>query len=244
MNIMRSGGLSARHCQLATWLMHLQCWINKWCRDTSCGSINIGSSGPLKSNRSALGLRPQQFMIDDQLYLTYIKQKPYTPVWDLCIMCSPSLIAILHLSWLVHSASGLASSQCRCTYGRSCWPSVSDFSVLASQVSQPLIHPVPPASACYTTANHSGNCTDFLDNQFNADWRSNQSGSMQYINFESFTFSNGSISACYSNTTLDVPCAQGSVPVIGVDARSIGDIQAAVKFAVKHNLRLATKNTG
>jgi hypothetical protein len=45
-------------------------------------------------------------------------------------------------------------------------------------------------------------------------------------------------------TTLGVPCTQGSVPVIGVDARSVGDIQAAVKFAVKHNLRLVVKNTG
>lgn len=57
-------------------------------------------------------------------------------------------------------------------------------------------------------------------------------------------FNNGSISACYTNTTLGVPCTQGSVPVIGVDARSASDIQAAVKFAVKHNLRLAVKNTG
>jgi hypothetical protein len=67
---------------------------------------------------------------------------------------------------------------------------------------------------------------------------------MEWINFETFVFNNGSISACYTNTTLGVPCTQGSVPVIGVDARSASDIQAAVKFAVKHNLRLAVKNTG
>jgi hypothetical protein len=46
------------------------------------------------------------------------------------------------------------------------------------------------------------------------------------------------------NTTLGVPCEQGSVPIVGVDARSVGDIQAAVKFAVEHNLRLVVKNTG
>jgi hypothetical protein len=46
------------------------------------------------------------------------------------------------------------------------------------------------------------------------------------------------------NTSLGVPCDQGSVPIIGIDARSVGDIQAAVIFAVKHNLRLTIKNTG
>ena len=32
-------------------------------------------------------------------------------------------------------------------------------------------------------------------------------------------------------------------PVIGVDARSPKDIQAAVSFASKHNLRLVIENT-
>ena len=67
---------------------------------------------------------------------------------------------------------------------------------------------------------------------------------MQSPNFETFTLPNGMFEACYINTALDVPCGQGSVPVIGVDARSVADIQAAVKFAAKHNLRLAVKNTG
>lgn len=153
-------------------------------------------------------------------------------------------IAILHLLSLASSISGLTSSQCRCTYDQPCWPNKSDFLALASQVSQPLIHPVPPASVCYPVSDPSGNCTEFQDNQFDGNWRSNQSGSMQSPNFESFIFKNGSISACYANTTLGVPCTQGSVPIIGVDAQSVGDIQAAVKFAVKHNLRLVVKNTG
>lgn len=157
------------------------------------------------------------------------------------------LITALCLLSLVSNTSGHTSSRCRCTYyDQSCWPSAYDFSVLASQVSQPLIHPVPPASACYPVSNPSnpGNCTEFQNNRFDGNWRSNQSGSMQAPNFETFVFKNGSVSACYSNTTLGVPCTQGSVSVIGVDARSVDDIQATVKFAVKHNLRLVVKNTG
>jgi len=67
---------------------------------------------------------------------------------------------------------------------------------------------------------------------------------MQNINFETFIFPNKTISACYLNTTLGFPCEQGSVPPVGVDARSASDIQAAVNFATKHNLKVAVKNTG
>jgi hypothetical protein len=67
---------------------------------------------------------------------------------------------------------------------------------------------------------------------------------MQSPNFETLIFNNGSIGACYMNTTLAVPCQQGGVPISGVDVRSVSDIQAAVRFAVKYNLRLVIKNTG
>jgi FAD binding domain len=43
---------------------------------------------------------------------------------------------------------------------------------------------------------------------------------------------------------IGVPCTQGSVPPDGVDARSANDVQAAVKFAKQHNLKLVVKNTG
>ena len=64
---------------------------------------------------------------------------------------------------------------------------------------------------------------------------------MQGSNFETFVFKNGTISVCYNNTSLGAPCEQGSV---GVDARSDADIQAAVRFAATHNLRLVVKSTG
>jgi hypothetical protein len=41
---------------------------------------------------------------------------------------------------------------CRCTSGSECWPSDSEFQTFASQVSQPLIHPAPPALPCYNPA--------------------------------------------------------------------------------------------
>ncbi|KAF4607956.1 hypothetical protein EYR40_000292 [Pleurotus pulmonarius] len=134
--------------------------------------------------------------------------------------------------------------QCRCLYGQSCWPSDAQFALLESQVSQPLVHPIPPASACYTEGQSSVNCSDFLANTFDGRWRSDQPGSMQSVNWETFIFGNGTIDACYSNTALGFPCEQGSIPNIGVDAHSVEDVQAAVKFASSHDLRLVVKNTG
>jgi hypothetical protein len=67
---------------------------------------------------------------------------------------------------------------------------------------------------------------------------------MQTPSFETFMFGNGTISACYLDATLGFPCEQGSVPAVGVDARSAQDVQAAITFASKHNLRLVVKNTG
>jgi hypothetical protein len=69
-------------------------------------------------------------------------------------------------------------------------------------------------------------------------------GTMEASNWETFMFQNGTIDACYINTTITGTCGQGRVPVIGVDARSVEDIQAAINFAVKYNLKLVVKNTG
>jgi len=149
--------------------------------------------------------------------------------------------------WWIASllASGVLSQpRCRCLYGESCWPSDDEFSQLQSKLSQPLIRPVPPESACYPESNPSGNCTDVTLNAHDGRWRSDQAGSMQSPNFETFIFPNGTIEACYLNATLGFPCSQGNVPPIGVDARTVEDVQAAVAFVAEHDLRLVVKNTG
>ncbi|KAH7930955.1 FAD-binding domain-containing protein [Leucogyrophana mollusca] len=151
-----------------------------------------------------------------------------------------SLLALGYAS----SPSPEFGSRCRCTADQACWPSASVFSDFEKSISQPLIYPLPPASACYPSSSPSGNCTEALENWDDGNWRANHSGASQSPNFETYTWRNGTISACYKETSLGVPCGQGSVPVVGIDAREPSDIQAAVNFAVKHNLRLTVKNTG
>ncbi|KAJ8082047.1 hypothetical protein PM082_007893 [Marasmius tenuissimus] len=135
-------------------------------------------------------------------------------------------------------------NSCKCLYGDACWPTESDFAELSSRLSQPLIRPVPSASACYSVDNSSPDCVAAKANAFNGTWRADQPGTYQYLNFEAYVLPNGTVSACYLNATLEFPCEQGSVPPLGVDARDVGDVQAAVRFAAEKNLRLVVKNTG
>jgi len=168
-----------------------------------------------------------------------------TALWTFLVSQTQEMILPHYLSvaLAISSAAG-AAARCRCLYGQTCWPNEAAFSSLSSNVSQPLIHPVPPASACYPASSPSGNCSDVVTHYRDAGWRADLPGALQNPNFETFTFKNGSIDACYLNVTLGLPCGQGSVPPIGVDARTVEDVQAAVVFAKQHNLRLIVKNTG
>ncbi|KAI0793520.1 hypothetical protein C8Q75DRAFT_750441 [Abortiporus biennis] len=64
-----------------------------------------------------------------------------------------------------------ANLQCRCLFGDACWPIATQFSDLASQVSFPLIQPIPPASPCYRSLNFSTNCNDVHLNWADGNWR-------------------------------------------------------------------------
>ena len=134
---------------------------------------------------------------------------------------------------------------CRCLYGEKCWPNENEFAKLTGQLSRPVLHPLPPASACYPPSAPSGDCSAITANYTNSKWRSDQPGAMQHANFEtSISHGDDTLSACYLDTTLGVPCGQGSIPPVGVDARSGRDVQAAVIFAKQHNLKLVVKTTG
>jgi hypothetical protein len=65
-----------------------------------------------------------------------------------------------------------AGYTCRCLYGQPCWPDQNEFATLASQLSRPLLHPLPPASACYPASAPSSNCSVVIENYTNGTWPS------------------------------------------------------------------------
>lgn len=50
--------------------------------------------------------------------------------------------------------------------------------------------------------------------------------------------------ACFPNGTQSQRCGQGLVAPLSLDARSIDDVQAGIRFAGEHNLYVTIKNTG
>ena len=144
------------------------------------------------------------------------------------------------------SSLAAASSSCTCTciYGDNCWPSALEFSSLESQLSHPLFYPRPPAAACYPADAPFVNCSALAQVWGDGNWCSDQPAAMEASNFETYMFKNDTIDACFLNTTLGIPCNQGSVPIIGINAETPEDVKAAVQFAVQYDLKLVVKNTG
>ncbi|KAI0370331.1 hypothetical protein BV20DRAFT_979518 [Pilatotrama ljubarskyi] len=59
---------------------------------------------------------------------------------------------------------------------------------------------------CYVDAN-SSECLAVVQGRKDGNWRADQPGTMQFINFETFTFPKGTIDTCYLDTYLGQPCA-------------------------------------
>ena len=69
----------------------------------------------------------------------------------------------------------------------------------------------------------------------------NTLGALQWENWEAWPEQN---QQCYVESPRSVPCAQGRVSLYSAEVESVAHIQAAVNFAVAHNIKLAIKNTG
>ncbi|KAJ7489293.1 FAD-binding domain-containing protein [Mycena latifolia] len=128
------------------------------------------------------------------------------------------------------------SPTCRNIPGSAGYPNPAAWNALNATVSGRLVSVVPSAKYCASLP--GGACTD-------AQWtsalfRSAIPGAMDQVNWEQgYDFTPPSL--CLRNATT---CGQGDVPIYSVEAEEVEDIQAAVKFASKHNLRLAVKSSG
>ncbi|KAJ7906315.1 FAD-binding domain-containing protein [Mycena leptocephala] len=147
--------------------------------------------------------------------------------------------ALLLLCALSHQSSAAQSKSkrqtCRNVPGSAGFPDAAAWRAFNASVSGRLVTVVPSAKFCST---RPGGCTD-------AEWssalfRSAIPGAMNQVNWEQ-GYDLTPPSLCVINGTT---CGQGDVPVYSVEAETVADIQAAVKFATAHNLRVAVKVSG
>ncbi|KAJ7784953.1 FAD-binding domain-containing protein, partial [Mycena maculata] len=120
---------------------------------------------------------------------------------------------------------------CKNVPGSAGYPNATVWSTLNSTVSGRLVCVVPSAKYCESLP--GGACTDAQ--WASAVFRNTIPGAMN----QGYDLTPPSL--CVQNGTT---CGQGDVPIYSVEAETVADIQAAVKFASTHNLRLVVKSSG
>ncbi|KAA8648212.1 hypothetical protein EYZ11_007551 [Aspergillus tanneri] len=139
------------------------------------------------------------------------------------------------------AAAAIDTPSCRCTPSQPCWPSDQKWQTLNESVSGHLITVRPVAWPCHDPTLDPERCQALSAFKIYSSWRREQPGALQYPNWEALPSANQS---CYFDTDPSVPCGQGRISEYSVVAETVEDIQAAVRFARDHGLRLVVKNTG
>ncbi|KAG0236152.1 hypothetical protein BGW42_004036 [Actinomortierella wolfii] len=130
------------------------------------------------------------------------------------------------------------NSQCRCLPDLPCWPSTSVWSSFNETVGGRLIATYPVARECHDPFYDEAKCSEIKQGYFYDRWRQLQPGAVQYTSWETLKGQ-----GCLG-TNQTQPCHQGNVPLYTVNVSTVADVQATVRFAAKHNIRLVVKNTG
>ncbi|KAJ7088708.1 hypothetical protein C8R44DRAFT_819336 [Mycena epipterygia] len=146
------------------------------------------------------------------------------------------ICALFGLSSDTPEDSTSKSPACRNIPGNAGYPNSIAWDALNATISGRLVGVVPSAKYCASLP--GGACTD-------AQWtsalfRATIPGAMDQVNWEQ-GYDSTPPSLCLRNATA---CGQGDVPIYSVEAETVADIQAAVKFASTHDLRLAIKASG
>ncbi|KIJ22835.1 hypothetical protein M422DRAFT_217733 [Sphaerobolus stellatus SS14] len=134
----------------------------------------------------------------------------------------------------IYSLSSM-SSTCRTQPDDPSFPNQTTLNAFNDSIDGRLLHAIPSAQFCQERA---GGCPDEL--WFNGNFRNDIPGALLTYNWEQDYDSNPP-SLCLRNGTI---CGQGNVPVIAINATTALHIQAGVKFAIAHNLRVSIKASG
>ncbi|KAF9975822.1 hypothetical protein BGZ73_000363 [Actinomortierella ambigua] len=127
--------------------------------------------------------------------------------------------------------------RCKCLPNQPCWPSGPTWTAFNSTVGGRLIATTPVARECHPPHYDKAKCEEIVEGYYKEDWRQLQPGAIMSSNFETL-HGQGCL------LTQTTPCVQGAVPVFTVKAMNVADVQAAIRFASLHNIRLVVKNTG
>jgi FAD/FMN-containing dehydrogenase len=147
---------------------------------------------------------------------------------------------LLLLGVYVYSANSL-ETRCRCLSSDPCWPSLDTWNQLNASMTGGLVPVYPPAKPCHGVNVNQAECQNVHDHWYDGYWRSDQPGALNTMNFEILS---NETWGCQLNVSSSWPCSQGNLPTFAANVSTVADVQKAVQFASKHNLRLVIKNSG
>ena len=131
--------------------------------------------------------------------------------------------------------------KCRCRPTDSCWPSDSEWEKFNNSISGNLLAVQPVGLPCHDPTFDAEACLAVANQTTNSVWRGINPGAVQNVNWEALVAAN---ETCYVGSSRTIACGQGRVPLYSAEVENAQHIQKAVRFAKKHNIRLAIKNTG
>ncbi|KAF9882900.1 hypothetical protein FE257_004914 [Aspergillus nanangensis] len=132
-------------------------------------------------------------------------------------------------------------SRCRCQPHQPCWPKKAEWAALNRSIAGSLVAVRPLGHPCHIPSYNETQCAIVQANTQRSSYRAAQPGAMQWQNWESWPQKN---QKCYVGTPQSERCAQGRISIFSAEVDSAQDIQAVVRFAGQHNIKLALKNTG
>ncbi|RMY17320.1 hypothetical protein D0867_06115 [Hortaea werneckii] len=136
------------------------------------------------------------------------------------------------------SHPGPAHTECKCFPGDHCWPSKQDWDSLNQTVDGRLVATVPLASPCYHSWDNYDNatCTELRDTWTKADTHIDSSSSIMAPFFAN--------RSCDPFQAGELPCVVGTYIQYAIDVATVEHVQAGIKFASEHDIRLVVRNTG
>jgi hypothetical protein len=140
-----------------------------------------------------------------------------------------------------HAPGGLAARggpRCKAFPGDPSWPSEDEWARLNQTLDGALLHPLPPASVCYSSSpNFNAEACGFLAS-------GNASRTTFYLDDPVTILTQwpqGNTCPLLSANSTGKNCTQGGFPVYVVNATTVKHVQAAVNFARNKNVRLIIK---
>ncbi|KAL4785458.1 FAD-binding domain-containing protein [Aspergillus varians] len=133
---------------------------------------------------------------------------------------------------------------CRCRPSEACWPSLNEWQELNNTIHGRLAQVRPIGYVCHEPTYDKAACEHVKNMSSSGVWRAGEPGALQDYGWEVSLPRN---ETCYieeGSGAAPRPCHQGRVSLYSALICTTEDVQAAVRFANKRNLRLVVKNTG